>query len=62
MTASAPAGFYEEEPTPAPRPSAAGEPGPRPRAVLAMHRDLPARLFDAHTMARLAALTDIDPA
>ncbi|MFE9459525.1 hydroxyacid dehydrogenase [Streptomyces californicus] len=27
-----------------------------------MHQDLPARLIDPHTMARLTALTDIDPA
>ncbi|MFH8886687.1 hydroxyacid dehydrogenase, partial [Streptomyces californicus] len=59
MTTPDPAGYYEEKPMPTSRPSTADRP---PRAVLAMHRDLPARLIDAHTMARLTALTDIDPA
>ncbi|MCF3165811.1 hydroxyacid dehydrogenase [Streptomyces violaceoruber] len=62
MTASASVGSCGEGSVPGPGSVAAGGPGFRPRAVLAMHRDLPARLFDAHAMARLAALTDIDPA
>lgn len=44
-----------------PRPSADDRTGSRPRAVLAMHQELVARLFDAPTTARLVALTDIDP-
>lgn len=34
----------------------------RPRAVLAMHRDLPANLIDARTLGRLTDLADLDPA
>lgn len=51
----------EEKYMPDSPPSAGGKDERRPRAVLAMHQDLAARLIDAHTMARLVALTDIDP-
>ncbi|MFD7415526.1 hydroxyacid dehydrogenase [Kitasatospora purpeofusca] len=37
-------------------------PARRPRAVLAMHRDLTGRLFDPETLARLTELAELDPA
>lgn len=37
-------------------------PARRPRAVLAMHRDLTGRLFDTDTLARLSELAELDPA
>lgn len=61
MSAPVHADSYEEKPMSDPRPSADGRTESRPRAVLAMHQDLVARLFDAPTTARLVALADIDP-
>lgn len=50
------------DPRPAVPAAPAAPPARRPRAVLAMHRDLTGRLFDTDTLARLADLAELDPA
>ncbi|BFV60062.1 hydroxyacid dehydrogenase [Kitasatospora sp. CMC57] len=45
----------------APAPAQPGRPPRRPRALLAMQRDLAEQLIDPATLARLAELADLDP-
>lgn len=55
---------HREQPVPSVSPAPAAlrpPPGRRPRALLAMHAELAARLIDAPTMRRLTGLADLDP-